>query len=198
MNECTAQNSRNSSSRLLATSARAFLFLARYSEASAPRESKLDMHAPVTPSHMNVNPDPREDPKSRSLNGVPIKYPLVARVPNLGICLFRSSRRSGKHYLPISVFAFQLHLTCGICHPPSRNAMPRLPTTIFLKRTPRQGSRLSERCALFIVVFSAAALTDVGVEVVVFDMLEVSQVLAGPHYSAVWSPHPASAWVARF
>ena len=28
------------------------------------------------------NPDPREDPKSRSLKGVPIKYPLVARVPN--------------------------------------------------------------------------------------------------------------------
>ena len=27
-------------------------------------------------------PDPREDPKSRSLKGVPIKYPLVARVPN--------------------------------------------------------------------------------------------------------------------
>ena len=28
------------------------------------------------------NPDPREDPKSRSLKGVLIKYPLVARVPN--------------------------------------------------------------------------------------------------------------------
>ena len=27
-------------------------------------------------------PDPRKDPKSRSLKGVPIKYPLVARVPN--------------------------------------------------------------------------------------------------------------------
>ena len=27
-------------------------------------------------------PDPREDPKSRSLKGVPIKYPLVVRVPN--------------------------------------------------------------------------------------------------------------------
>ena len=30
-------------------------------------------------------PGPREDPKSRSLKGVPIKYPLVARVPNWGI-----------------------------------------------------------------------------------------------------------------
>ena len=31
------------------------------------------------------NPRPREDPKSRSLKGVPIKYTLVARVPNEGI-----------------------------------------------------------------------------------------------------------------
>ena len=29
-----------------------------------------------------IYPDPREDPKSRSRNGVPIKYPVVARVPN--------------------------------------------------------------------------------------------------------------------
>ena len=31
-----------------------------------------------------VDPDPRRDPKTRSLKGVPIKYPLilVARVPN--------------------------------------------------------------------------------------------------------------------
>ena len=27
-------------------------------------------------------PDPREDPKSRSLKGVAVKYPLIARVPN--------------------------------------------------------------------------------------------------------------------
>ena len=27
-------------------------------------------------------PDPREDPKSRSLKRVPIRYPLVVRVPN--------------------------------------------------------------------------------------------------------------------
>ena len=27
-------------------------------------------------------PDPREDPKSRSLKGVPIKYLVVVRVPN--------------------------------------------------------------------------------------------------------------------
>ena len=32
------------------------------------------------------HPEPREDPKSRSLKWVPVKYPLVARVPNL---LFR-------------------------------------------------------------------------------------------------------------
>ena len=32
-----------------------------------------------------VYPDPREDPKNRSLKGVPIKYPLVVRVPNWGI-----------------------------------------------------------------------------------------------------------------
>ena len=32
--------------------------------------------------HPFVDPDPREDLKSRSLKGVPIKYPLVARVPN--------------------------------------------------------------------------------------------------------------------
>ena len=31
------------------------------------------------------NPDPREDPKNRSLKGVPIKYPFVVRVPNQGI-----------------------------------------------------------------------------------------------------------------
>ena len=30
-------------------------------------------------------PDPREDPKSRSLKGVPIKDPLVGTVPNWGI-----------------------------------------------------------------------------------------------------------------
>ena len=35
----------------------------------------------VQPKH----PDPREDPKCRSLKGVPIKYPLVARIPNWGI-----------------------------------------------------------------------------------------------------------------
>ena len=29
-----------------------------------------------------ITPDPREDPKGRSLKGVPIKYPLVVRVPN--------------------------------------------------------------------------------------------------------------------
>ena len=39
-------------------------------------------------------PDPWEDPKSRSLKGVPIKYPLVARVPNWGIYLFGCSRGS--------------------------------------------------------------------------------------------------------
>ena len=33
--------------------------------------------------HEHSNPDPREDPKSRSLKAVPIKYPLVVfRVPN--------------------------------------------------------------------------------------------------------------------
>ena len=31
------------------------------------------------------SPDPREDLKSRSLKGVPINYPLVARVTNWGI-----------------------------------------------------------------------------------------------------------------
>ena len=30
----------------------------------------------------SCNPDPREDPKSRSLKGVAIKYALVPRVPN--------------------------------------------------------------------------------------------------------------------
>ena len=29
-------------------------------------------------------PEPREDLESRSLKGVPIKYPLVVRVPNKG------------------------------------------------------------------------------------------------------------------
>ena len=36
-------------------------------------------------------PDPREDPKSRSLNGVPKTYPLVARVPNSGDLRSRAS-----------------------------------------------------------------------------------------------------------
>ena len=36
----------------------------------------------VTRFLLITTPDPREDPKSRSLKGVPIKYPLIARVPN--------------------------------------------------------------------------------------------------------------------
>ena len=42
---------------------------------------------PNPPSHeaRSRDPDLREDPNSRSLKGVPIKYPLVARVPNWGI-----------------------------------------------------------------------------------------------------------------
>ena len=34
---------------------------------------------------ITFNPDPQEDPKSRSLNGGSYKVPLVARVPNYGI-----------------------------------------------------------------------------------------------------------------
>ena len=43
-----------------------------------------------------INPDPLEDPKSRSLKGVPKKYPLVVWGPNFGDLLFRYSRGSGK------------------------------------------------------------------------------------------------------
>ena len=42
-----------------------------------------------------LNPDPRKDPKSRSLNGVSYKVPLVVKGPKLGDLLSRSSRRSG-------------------------------------------------------------------------------------------------------
>ena len=37
-----------------------------------------------------TSPDPREDPNSRSLKGVPIKYPLVVKVPKFGDLRFRS------------------------------------------------------------------------------------------------------------
>ena len=40
-------------------------------------------------------PDPREDPKSRSLNGGSYKAPLVVWGPKLGDLLSRSSRGSG-------------------------------------------------------------------------------------------------------
>ena len=40
-------------------------------------------------------PDPREDPKSRSLNGGSYKVPLVVWGPKLGDLLSRSSRWSG-------------------------------------------------------------------------------------------------------
>ena len=40
-------------------------------------------------------PDPREDPKSRSLNGGSYKVPLVVWGPKLGDLLSRSSRGSG-------------------------------------------------------------------------------------------------------
>ena len=43
-----------------------------------------------------LNPDPREDPKSRSLNGGSYKVPLVVQGPKLGDLLSRSSRGSGK------------------------------------------------------------------------------------------------------
>ena len=43
------------------------------------------------------NPDPREDPKSRSLNGGSYKVPLVVQGPKLGDLLSRSSLKgSGK------------------------------------------------------------------------------------------------------
>ena len=42
-----------------------------------------------------VYPDPREDPKSRSLNGGSYKVPLVVEGPKLGDLLSRSSRGSG-------------------------------------------------------------------------------------------------------
>ena len=44
-----------------------------------PKAYSLDL---VDLAGFYAYPDPWEDPKSRSLKGVPIKYPLVVRVPN--------------------------------------------------------------------------------------------------------------------
>ena len=48
-----------------------------------------------------LNPDPRKDPKSRSLNGGSYKVPLVVKGPKLGDLLSRSSRDSGKGSLRV-------------------------------------------------------------------------------------------------
>ena len=50
-------------------------------------------------------PDPREDPQSRSLKGVPIKYPLVATVPNSGIYFLDPPAGLGLKYHAIAVNA---------------------------------------------------------------------------------------------
>ena len=54
--------------------------------------------------HAPVNPDPREDPKSRSLNGGSYKVPLVVWGPKLGDLLSRSSRGSGNLQLSREVY----------------------------------------------------------------------------------------------
>ena len=56
----------------------------RYSRDLVNEESvaKPCFNVPYPQGPSSSTPDPWEDPKSRSLTGVPIKYPLVARVPN--------------------------------------------------------------------------------------------------------------------
>ena len=50
---------------------------------------------------VSLLPDPREDPKRRSLNEGSYKVPLVVWGPKLGDLLFRSSRGSGLRQLKL-------------------------------------------------------------------------------------------------
>ena len=55
------------------------IFTFFYSEASPTQGFAMQAYIGA---FRKVYPDPRDDPKSRSLKGVPRKYPFVVRVPN--------------------------------------------------------------------------------------------------------------------
>ena len=67
-----------------------------------PYSTTLILTVPYYDVAMYSNPDPWEDPKSRSLNGGSYKVPLVVWGPKLGDLLSRSSRGSGKALNPTS------------------------------------------------------------------------------------------------
>ena len=82
-------------------------------------------------------PDPREDPKSRSLKGVPIKYPLVARVPNSGICVLDPPGGLGQAYKVWECRALYSYKS-GCWHPQSRCLFAREVEGVDLGSTARK------------------------------------------------------------
>ena len=67
-----------------------------------PYSTTLILTVPYYDVAMYSNPDPWEDPKSRSLNGGSYKVPLVVWGPKLGDLLSRSSRGSGKAHSKVA------------------------------------------------------------------------------------------------
>ena len=47
-----------------------------------PKPPRVGSEVHSVASGIRVYPDPREDATNRSLKGVPVKYPLVVKVPN--------------------------------------------------------------------------------------------------------------------